>query len=326
MHLLGDSHTRAVELSNKVGILAINLVSKNEIGCPDEWNRHALHSQARHDLREILVNKVLHQLGKLWIIRLVGHVLGTRLQGGRDTALSWLLVNNLGWLVINHVHTKLTLDNTRQESLVDQLTVLTNNVLLAESHEVINGLLLLVVVDSLLQVQKGLSGHWTFLSFLDLTHPDTFTLRTAVLLHHTDSSGNALWEVLLEAWNIVVGIGIGHTARQVGDLDESVLGSHLLHHIWVLHWGNTLGSRLPKHTVQLALGNTRVGTRVDSGDETITGIHEGFDLVVLRVRVVHWNALPVLLDQGIGDWNSIPSVTVSLLVASSLALDEDNLS
>ena len=192
VQLLGNANARAVELSNKVGVLTVNLVSKDEIGGPDQWNWHALHSQARHDLWKILVHEVIHELLEHRIIRLVRDVLGAGLEGSGDAALSWLLVHNLGWLVVDHVHAKLSLNNTWQEALVNQLTVLTNNVLLAEGHEVIKSLLLLVVVDSLLQVQDGGSGDLSLLSLLDLAHPDALTLRAAVLLHHPDSGGNAL--------------------------------------------------------------------------------------------------------------------------------------
>mmetsp|Transcript_3117 Transcript_3117/g.10782 ORF Transcript_3117/g.10782 Transcript_3117/m.10782 type:complete len:274 (-) Transcript_3117:358-1179(-) len=105
---------------------------------------------------------------------------GAGLDGSGDAALSW------------HVHAELSLNNTWQEALVNQLSVLTNNVLLAEGHEVIKSLLLLVVVDSLLKVQEGGSGDLSLLSLLDLAHPDALTLRAAVLLHHPDSGGNAL--------------------------------------------------------------------------------------------------------------------------------------
>ena len=326
VQLLGNANARAVELSNKVGVLTVNLVSKDEIGGPDQWNWHALHSQARHDLWKILVHEVIHELLEHRIIRLVRDVLGAGLEGSGDAALSWLLVHNLGWLVVNHVHAELSLNNTWQEALVNQLTVLTNNVLLAEGHEVIKSLLLLVVVDSLLQVQDGGSGDLSLLSLLDLAHPDALTLRAAVLLHHPDSGGNALWEVLLEAWDVVVGVGVRHTTRQVGNLDKGILGSHLLHHVWMLHGGNASGGSLSEHLINLALGDSRVSSWVDPGDETISSHHKGLDLVILGIRVVDWHARPVLLDQSVGDWDGISPMSVSLLVAASLTLNEDDLS
>ena len=235
-------------------------------------------------------------------------------------------MNDFGWLVVNHVHTELSLHNTWQEALVNELTILSNNVLLAECHKFINGLLLLVVVDSLLQVQDGGSSHLTLLAFLDLAHPDTFALGSTVLLHDTDSSSNALWEVLLEGWDVIVGVGVSHTAGKVGNLHESILGSHLLHDIRVLHWGLAHGSNFSEQVINLALGNTRISSRVDSGDEAITLLEQGLHLVVLGVRVVHRNALPVLFDQGVRDWDGVSSVSIGLLITSTFAFNQHNLS
>ena len=153
MKLLSDTYARAIELSYKVGILTVRiLVSQDEISSPDEGNGLLLHAKRRHDLAQILIDEVVHQGGEHGIGRLVGDVLGARGKGSGDATIRGFLVDDLRWLVVYHVDADLALHYAGQEALVDELTICTFDVLLAELHEVVHRAFFLVVVDGLLEV------------------------------------------------------------------------------------------------------------------------------------------------------------------------------
>jgi len=123
-------------------------------------------------------------------------------------------VHNLRGGGVDHVDPQLALHNAGQEALVNQLPLVALNVLLAEGHEVVHSLLLLVVVKRFLQVQHCGAGDAASVGLvLQLAHPDALALGAAVLLEHACATGNGLGEALLEAGDVVVGVGVRHAAR-----------------------------------------------------------------------------------------------------------------
>ena len=325
MQLLRDAHARAVELAHEVRVVAVSvLLAEDEVRRPDERQRRALHADRGHDRRQIRLEALHHRL-ELRIVRSVAHIRSARRERRGDAALGGLLVDDLRRRVVDHVHAQLALDDTRQEALVNQLAILANDVLLAERHEIVDRLLLLVVVHSLLQVEDRRSGHLALLAILDLAHPDALTLAAAVLLQHAHARRDALRELLLEGIDVVVRVRVRHAAAEVLDLHEGVLRTHLDHRIRVRHRLHARRSHLAEHAVKRRLRHAVVRARVDTRDVALAAQKLSLHLLELRVAVEDRVRRPALLDERIADGDGVAAVSVRLLVRATLALDDDDL-
>merc|ERR1719409_624893 len=217
---------------------------------------------------------------------------------------------------------QLTLHNAWQEALVNQLAVLTMDVLLAEGHELIHGLLLLVVVEGLLQAEHGGAAHLALLALLDVAHPDALALGAAVLLQHASAAANALGELRLEGVHVIVGVGVRHAAGQLPDLDQGVLGTHLDHDVRVRHHGHTLGGNVAQHLVQLALGHTLVAARVHAHNHTIGTLELLHHSLACCVGVVHGASLPAACLDSVADGDGVAAMAISTLVRAAMALQD----
>ena len=66
-------------------------------------------------------------------------------------------MDNLGGLIVDHVDAQLTFHDTWQEPLVNELAVLTLDILLTEFHEVVYSSFLTVIVHGFLQMQQRIA-------------------------------------------------------------------------------------------------------------------------------------------------------------------------
>merc|ERR1712078_775974 len=79
---------------------------------------------------------------------------------------------------------------------------------------------------------RGLTKAGAIVTCLQLDDPDTFTCRSTVLLDHTRLEFHGLLEACAKLCFIIVGLRVFQANVHLGNLAESILGTHLFHHIW----------------------------------------------------------------------------------------------
>mmetsp|Transcript_1526 Transcript_1526/g.2921 ORF Transcript_1526/g.2921 Transcript_1526/m.2921 type:complete len:455 (+) Transcript_1526:157-1521(+) len=322
--LLGDPDAGAVELSDEEGIHAVGILgTSDEVSSPDKWERLIREVEGSHDVRLVSVESIDEVL-ELRSIRSVGGVGGSGSEGCRETALSRLLVDKLDRFVEDVEAANLTLNNTRKEALVNNLTVLSDDVLFAELHELFDSLLLLVIVDGLHEVKDGVvRDRSAVLAISTLADPDTLSLGTTVLLHDTRSVLDGFRESLVHFRDLVVRVGIWHTAGKVADGDKRVLGTHAELYIRLSHARDSGLVDVAEQSVKLGIGNSVNNTRVNTDDNTIGLLQKGLDLVVGGIGVEDRNALVSLGNDSVADGDGVGAVSKSIGTLVKTATDLD---
>ena len=130
--LTGESYAWAVNLSENVLIFFLIIPVKDEIGSPDE--RYFLLIEGWLDTGQFSKEEVNKMLPFFWFV--IG-VFGSWEKGGWESisSFSWLFVNDKDGFWSNHQNSNLSFLDSGQELHVDKLSLVSNDVLLTESHE-----------------------------------------------------------------------------------------------------------------------------------------------------------------------------------------------
>jgi len=259
-------------------------------------------------------------------------------------------VNNNLALITDHEVADFALGDTGEKTLVNELTtgfaatlkVLTGGggspvtsalgigAVIAEGEELLDGVVLDVVVVHLhkLDVVVVAEGSITKMFAVLLVHepdePNTLTSRATVLLDDAGLESASLSETSIELLSAVVSEGINETALQVGDLDESVLGTHLGLNNRRRPYELALIDGAAHHLVE-ALLSTRGGTLgelswVDSDDECIVLSNVLGELVVVPCAIKEHVAVGTSLDAAIGDGDGVNTVAIRSFVGTTVGV------
>jgi len=104
----------------------------------------------------------------------------------------------------------------------------------------------------------------------ELAYPDTFSLRSTVLLEDTRiTRSHGFRESGFQLLHVVVSGGAGKSAFKILDLDKRILGAHLLHGLSRGHSLFTSFYHVVEKSVELALRDTVVLAGVDTANVAI---------------------------------------------------------
>merc|ERR1719486_314329 len=143
-------------------------------------------------------------------------------------------------------------------------------------------------VKQLIISTRGLTERRAIVTCFQLDDPDAFTCRSTVLLDHTRLEFHRLLETGCKLCFIVVGQCVLKTNVHLGNLAESVLGTHLFHHIRRWPDLNSQLPHLPHAVIKLLLATSIVVnlTWIASYNDRIKLLHDLKELVVFCVEVV----------------------------------------
>ena len=226
----------------------------------------------------------------------------------------------------DHQDPDLSLLDSGQELHVDQLALLSDDVLLAESHEFSQLPVLDVVVDCLgaldLKVVGEVVSSLELPLIFDNDPPDALSGGPSVLLQDSFSEGESFGETFFETIDVIVGVGVGGDETCLVELDQGGLGSEADHGVGVAHAVKSGSGELP-HGVEEALLVVGEGAGVDPADVAAVFVDDlVVDLVGLLVFELDDLALPALFLDLLEDGDGVLAVAVGSFVRPSDRLED----
>merc|ERR1719301_195991 len=147
-------------------------------------------------------------------------------------------------------------------------------------------------------------------------------ILATVLLDHTRLKFHRLLETSCKLCFIVVGQCVLKTNVHLGNLAESVLGTHLFHHIRRWPDLNSQLPHLPHAVIKLLLATSIIVNLswIASYNDRIELLHDLEELVVFCVEVVDKLAAHSCRDHSICEWDGVVAVTIAALVSATIGL------
>mmetsp|Transcript_66579 Transcript_66579/g.192865 ORF Transcript_66579/g.192865 Transcript_66579/m.192865 type:complete len:427 (+) Transcript_66579:60-1340(+) len=347
---LRDTHARAIELTDDPLLLFGRSALRrreDEVRGPPERDRLLREAQRRHDLLEILLQELVRQGLELGLLRAVVRVDGPGTADGGDAALLRLLVDDADELVHDQIVAQLAFDDARAEALVDELAAgrlaalqvlafadrrpsagLGGAPILAKLEELADGVRLGVVVARLHELQDLVVGAGAvavvlaIVPRLQLDDPDALPGRAAVLLDDPRLECHGLLEARVELLFGVVGQRVREADLQVRDLAQSILRTHVRHHIGRGPHLDALLLERAHAVVELHLvAASGVDlTGVASHDNRVEAFHDLEKGVVLLRHVMQQLAAHARSDHAVGDGDAVVTVAAVALVRAAEGL------
>mmetsp|Transcript_32206 Transcript_32206/g.72656 ORF Transcript_32206/g.72656 Transcript_32206/m.72656 type:complete len:490 (-) Transcript_32206:43-1512(-) len=345
----GDADARAVELADRVLVRAVIGRVRDQISRPHDRERLALQAKRGHDLRQVLHEQLVLQIGVLGLVGTVKSVRRAGAQHRRDATLRWLLVDQLEARRPRRQHAHLALHDARAEALVDHLTtrllaarqvrtrtlrrprvaLAARTAVDAPLDELAHGVELLVVVVGLHHVEhvaifeRRVTVVGAVLLFLELDDPDALARRATVLLDHARLVRHRLLEARDERVIVVVRERVRQAAVEVGDLAQRVLGAHLDLDVGARPHGDAQCDAVAHQAIEggLVLATELAG--VDADDQCVVALDGLGELGVLGVKVLDDVAGATRLDHAVRDRDGVDAVAVGALVGATVLGSRD---
>lgn len=226
----------------------------------------------------------------------------------------------------DHQDSDLSLLDSGQELHVDQLALLSDDVLLAKSHEFSQLPVLNVIVHGFGALDLEVVGE--VVSSLELPlifnndPPDALSGGSSVLLQDSFPEGESFGETFFETIDVIVSIGVGGDETSLVELDQGGLGSEADHGVGVAHAVKSSSGKLP-HGVEEALLVVGEGAWVDPANVGAVFVDDLLvDLVGLLVFELHDLAVPALFLNLFEDGDCVLAVAVGSFVRPSDRLED----